>query len=88
MSSTNGLRTGLRNTLYSCSFSPGNPIEVFETQILLLQEILSEAVGRYLMGGDFDSKSPEWCEARLDRRGNLVGEMIARNDLIVLNQGK
>ena len=61
---------------------------VFETQILLLQESLSEAVGRSLIGGDLNSKSTEWDEARLDRRGILVGEMVARNDLIVLNQGK
>ena len=38
--------------------------------------------------GDFDSKSQEWGQARLDERGILVGEMIARNDLIVLNWGR
>ena len=74
--------------VYSCYFSPGDPFEVFETQILLLEESLSEAVGRSLIRGDFNSKSPECGEARLDRRGILVGEMVARNDLIVLNQGK
>ena len=74
--------------VYSCYFSPGNPFDVFETQILLLEESLREAIGRSLIGGDFNSKSPEWGEARLDRRGILVGEMVARNDLIVLNQGK
>ena len=36
----------------------------------------------------FVSKSPEWGEARLDRRGILVGEMVARNDLILLNRGR
>ena len=36
----------------------------------------------------FNSKSPEWGEARLDRSGILVGEMVARNDLIVLNRGR
>ena len=61
--------------VYSCYFSPGDPFEVFETQILLLEESLREAVGRPLIGGDFNSKSPEWGEARLDRRGILVGEM-------------
>ena len=71
--------------VYSCYFSPNDPFEVFETQILLLEEILSEAVGRCLIGGDFNSKSPEWGEARLNKRGFLVGKMDARNDLIVLN---
>ena len=32
--------------VYSCYFSPGDPFEVFETQILLLEESISEAVGR------------------------------------------
>ena len=74
--------------VYSCYFSPGDLFEVFETQILLLEESLSEAFGRSLIGVDFKSKSPEWGEARLGRRGILAGEMVARNDLIVLNQGK
>ena len=45
-------------------------------------------VGKNLMGGDFNSKSPVLSEARLDSRGILVGEMVARKYLIVLNQGK
>ena len=72
----------------SCYFSPNDPFEIYETQILLLEKSLSEAVGQSLIGGDFNSKSPEWCEARLDRRGILVTEMAARNDLIVLNQSR
>ena len=59
--------------LYNCYFSPNDPSKVFETQILILDECLSEAVGRTLIGGDFNSESPEWGEARLDRRGILVG---------------
>ena len=74
--------------VYSCYFSPSDPFEIFETQILLLEESLGEASGRFLIAGDFNSKSPEWGEARLGRRGILVGEMVARNDLIVLNQGR
>ena len=33
---------------------------------------------------DCQGESPKWVEARLGRRGILVGEMVARNDLIVL----
>ena len=72
----------------SCYISPKDPFEIFETQILLFEESLREASGRSLIAGDLNSKSPEWDEARLDRRGILVGEMAARNDLIVLNQGR
>ena len=73
--------------VFSCYFSPNDPFEVFETQILLLEESLSEAVERCLIGSDFNSKSTEWGETRLDRKGILVGEMVARN-VIALNQGK
>ena len=65
-----------------------DPFEIFETQILLLEESLKEANGRSLIAGDFDSKSPEWGEVCLDRRGILVGEMVARNNLIVLNRSR
>ena len=41
-----------------------------------------------LKAGDFNSKSPEWGEARLDRRKILVGEVVARNDLVVLNRSR
>ena len=41
-----------------------------------------------LIVDDFNNKSPEWGEARLDRRGILVGKMVARNDLIVSNRGR
>ena len=71
-----------------CYFSPNDPLEIFETQILLLEESLREASGQSLIAGDFNSKSLEWGEDRLDRRGILVGEMVARNDLIVLNRGR
>ena len=64
--------------VYSCYFSPNDPFENFETKIHLLEESLGEA-------GEFNSKSPEWGKARLDRRRILFAEMVARNDLIVLN---
>ena len=45
--------------VYSCYFSPGDPFDVIELQIVLLEESLREAIGRSLIGGDFNSKSPE-----------------------------
>ena len=73
--------------VYSCYFFPNDPFKIFETQILHLEESLGEADGRSLTASDFNSKSPEWGEARLDRRGILVSEMVARNDLIGFNRG-
>ena len=74
--------------VYSCFFSAGDHFKIFETQIILLEESLSEASRRSLIAVDLNSKSPEWGEACLDRRGILVSEMVARNVLIVLNQGR
>ena len=45
--------------VYSCYFSPKDPFEIFEAQILLLEESLREASGHSLIAGDFNSKSPE-----------------------------
>ena len=72
----------------NCYFSTNDPFEIFETQILLLEESARESTGRSLIAGDLNSKSPDWGESHLDTRGILVGEMAARNDLIVLNQGR
>ena len=71
--------------VYSCYLSRNDN---FETEILLLKESLNEARGRTLIAGDFNSKSPEWGGARLDIKGILIGKMIARNDLTVLNTGR
>ena len=43
--------------LNSFYFSPNDPFEVFETQILLLEESLTEVIGRSLIAGYFNSKS-------------------------------
>ena len=45
--------------VYSCYFSPNDLFEIFETQILLLEESLKEASGRSLIAGHLNSKSPE-----------------------------
>ena len=74
----------VHNTPSTTLIPPGRLVE----NINILEENHNRAVGRTLIRGNFNSKSPEWGEARFDRRGILVGEMVARNYLIVLNQGK
>ena len=46
--------------VYCCYFTPNDAFEIFETQIVLLEESLREASGRFLIAGDFNSKSPVW----------------------------
>ena len=45
--------------VHSCYFTANDLFEIFETQILLLKESLTEASGHSLIAGDFNSKSPE-----------------------------
>ena len=84
VSNTNGPKTLLGTRMHH----GGLVCSLFEAKILFLEESLREASGRSLIAGDSNSKSPEWGEARLGRWGILVGEMAARNDLIVSNQGR
>ena len=57
----------------------------FLNDIDKLENSIQSAKGGVLIAGDFNSKSPEWGESRSDRRGAVVCEFVARNDLIILN---
>ena len=47
----------------------------------------SEAAGRTLIAGDFNSKLHTWGKSQLERKGVLFGEMVAGNKLLLLNRG-
>lgn len=72
---------------YSCYFSPNDPIEKFTRELDLLETSFRNSSKNFVIAGDFNAKSPDWQETRLDKRGQLVSEMIARNDLVIVNQG-
>lgn len=73
--------------IYSCYYSPNDSKETFEAQLEALGESISQSSLKVLITGDFNAKSPLWQETRLDRRGQLVTELLARKDLVVVNQG-
>lgn len=73
--------------IYSCYFSPNDQNEEFARQLDELEESLRMARCELLIAGDFNCKSPEWGSRRLDARGALLSEMIARLDLVILNEG-
>ena len=74
--------------VYSCYFSPNDKLERFAAELDALEESLASASAMdVIITGDFNAKSPDWGEARLDRRGTMVSELIARRDLAVLNTG-
>ncbi|XP_043475040.1 uncharacterized protein LOC122506788 [Leptopilina heterotoma] len=74
--------------VYSCYFSPNDPLKKFDAEVQALEKSIRAFGGDVLIAGDFNSKSPEWGETRLDRRGTLVSDMVAANDLVVVNRGQ
>lgn len=74
--------------LYSCYFSPNDPFPIFADQVDALESSIRQSNLDAIITGDFNAKSPEWGETRLDKRGKLVCEMLSGNNLFVANQGK
>lgn len=62
-------------------------VGTFETELGNLEESIEAAKENVLVTGDFNAKSPQRGETRLDRRGLLVAETIARKDLVIINKG-
>ena len=73
---------------YSCYFSPNETKEEFSRKLGMLATNIRSAKKDVIVTGDFNAKSPEWGERRLDDRGELVGEVIVQCDLFVLNRGR
>lgn len=73
--------------VYSCYFSPNLDYETYLRQLDRLEESLRTVTVEVLVAGDFNSNSPEWGSRRLDNRGEALSELIARLDLVVLNEG-
>ena len=74
--------------MYSCYYSPNDTIQKFQEELETLERSIQSAKGPVLITGDFNGKSPEWGETRLDKRGNAICEFVARNDLTVMNNGQ
>ena len=73
--------------VYSFYFSPNIKHEEFLTKLTKLEDSLRTAISDVLIAGDFNCKSPEWGSRKLDKRGEALSEMIARLNLVVLNEG-
>ena len=73
---------------YSCYFSPNHKIEEFQKELDDLENDIRGCDKEIVITGDFNSKSPEWFERRLDKRGEMTSELISRNRLVVINVGR
>lgn len=76
---------GLR--VYSCYLSPTDTFDEFQRDLDELEESIRTAQGEVIVTGDLNSKSPEWGSRILDKRGEALSEMIARLDMVILNEG-
>ncbi|XP_043485346.1 uncharacterized protein LOC122513138 [Leptopilina heterotoma] len=74
--------------MYSCYFSPNDALTDFEADIRQLESSLRGSRLDVLVTGDFNAKSPEWGESRLDKRGRVIGEMVSRSNLTIVNRGR
>lgn len=72
---------------YSCYYSPNDQLQEFEADLLELARSIRTQTSPTIVGGDFNSKAADWGEHRLDRRGEIVCELIAELDMQVCNTG-
>ncbi|KAJ8966142.1 hypothetical protein NQ314_003721 [Rhamnusium bicolor] len=73
--------------IYNCYASENKDIEDLE---IMLEEIalhIRRHKEKVIIAGDFNAKSPQWGEMTMDRRGEIITEWAAQNDLVILNQG-
>lgn len=74
--------------IYSCYMSPNRDIEEFEETLNQIEQQLRRNRKKTIIAGDFNAKSPLWGTKTTDRRGEIVGDWIAQNNLAVVNKGE
>lgn len=74
-------------TIYSCYSSGNDSIDSLEETLDQIGTLIKTDKQRAIITGDFNAKSPEWGMNYTDRRGHVVTEWIATNDLVIVNQG-
>lgn len=73
--------------VYSCYYSPQMDFNGFTEALNVLDASIRSSKYRVVIGGDFNSKSPEWNSNQLDNKGTAVCEMIASLGLTIFNIG-
>lgn len=72
---------------FSCYSSGNQDIESMEALLDELGVHIRTNGVKNIISSDFNAKSPLWGEKRKDKRGELMAEWIAQNNLIILNDG-
>lgn len=71
----------------SCYFSPNSTTRDFEEALEKLADFRRTSLKGMIIAGDFNAKAVEWGSPITDRRGQLVADWAAANELVVINQG-
>lgn len=74
-------------TLYSCYMSPNDNLQQLDDNLNEIGRQVRQNREEAVIVGDFNAKSPQWGLDTTDRRGELVAEWLAENDLIIVNEG-
>lgn len=73
--------------IYGCYISPNAHIEAYRSYITSLQRNVRQHKKEVIIAGDFNAKSHAWGSKREDEHGTVLMEMIASENLVVLNCG-
>lgn len=74
--------------IYGCYISPNVGIPEFERFLSDLRTSMKSHNKETLVGGDFNAKSYLWSPKVEDRRGEILAEWLAEDNLVVHNQGE
>lgn len=73
--------------LCSCYASGNRDLDHLEDLLDEISSIIRGNVGKTVIVGDYNAKSPLWGMIKTDARGAIMEEWIAQNDLVVINEG-
>lgn len=74
-------------TLFSCYSSGNDEIEDLDNTLVEIESHIRVNNNEAVIAGDFNAKSPQWGMNVTDRRGQLLIDWIAANDLVLSNKG-
>lgn len=73
--------------IYGCYVSPNVDITTFEIFLQNLRKDIKKHTKEVIIGGDFNAKSHCWNSKVEDRRGILLAEWMAEQELVIHNRG-
>lgn len=73
--------------LSSCYFSPNNSIEHFKKLLTNMERNIRTSPKGIIIGGDLNAKTQLIGSGECNQRGELFGEWLCSNNLIVVNRG-